>query len=98
MLDATSVTFIEIPPPNLSAEARRTAYALCELGLRAHIVAHVRCNEADVQAALDTPVFGLNLFFGTSAELRTFSHGRRIAHIPAADVSPSLRLCASSRF
>jgi homocitrate synthase len=41
-------------------------------------VAHVRCVESDVQAALDMPVFGLNLFYGTSAELRTFSHGRHI--------------------
>jgi homocitrate synthase len=98
MLDATGVTFIEIPPPNISAEARRTAYALCELGLRAHIVAHVRCNEADVQAALDTPVFGLNLFFGTSAELRTFSHGRRIDQILTEAVPLIRRIRAAGRY
>src|SRR5258708_6293323 len=98
MLDATGVTFIEIPPPNISDEARRTAYALCELGLRAHIVAHVRCNEADVQAALDTPVFGLNLFFGTSAELRTFSHGRRIDQILTEAVPLIRRIRAAGRY
>ena len=61
LLDALGVTFIEVPSPISSPGAKRTAYALCETGLRAHIVAHVRCVEADVKAALDTPVYGLNL-------------------------------------
>src|SRR5712692_6926757 len=86
LLDAIGVTFIEVPSPIISPETRRTVNALCELHLRAYIVAHVRCVEADVQAALDTPVFGLNLFYGTSAELRTFSHSRRIDQILAAAV------------
>src|SRR6266436_6727684 len=97
-LDAIGVTFIEIPSPGISAETRRTAHALCELGLRAHIVAHVRCVEADIQAALDTPVFGLNLFYGTSAELRTFSHGRRIDQILADTVPLIRRICAAGRY
>ncbi len=63
LLDAIGVPFIEIPSPIVSPDARHTANALCELGLRARIVAHVRCVEADVQAALDTPVYGLNLFY-----------------------------------
>ena len=61
LLDALGVTFIEVPSPISSPGAQRTAHLLCEAGLRAHIVAHVRCVEADVQAALDTPVYGLNL-------------------------------------
>jgi homocitrate synthase len=90
LLDAIGVSFIEIPSPIISSEAQRIAHALGEAGLRACIVAHVRCVEADVQAALDTPVFGLNLFYGTSAELRAFSHGRRIDQI-RADVVPLIR-------
>src|SRR5215469_14456311 len=78
LLDALGATFIEVPSPISSPGARQTAYVLCESGLQAHIVAHVRCVEADVQAALETQVFGLNLFYGTSAELRESSHGRRI--------------------
>src|SRR6202022_3416354 len=78
LLDAIGVTFIEVPSPIVSPETRRTVNGLCGLDLRGHIVAHVRCVEADVQAALDTPVYGLNLFYGTSAELRSYSHSRRI--------------------
>jgi homocitrate synthase len=98
LLDAIGVTFIEIPSPGISAETRRTAHALCELGLRAHIVAHVRCVEADIQAALDTPVFGLNLFYGTSTELRTYSHGRRIDQILAEAVPLIRRIRAAGRY
>src|SRR6266478_9878307 len=98
LLDAIGVTFIEIPSPGISAETRRTAHALCELGLRAHIVAHVRCVEADIQAALDTPVFGLNLFYGTSTELRTFSHGRRVDQILSEAVPLIRQIRAAGRY
>src|SRR5437764_3343139 len=89
-LDALGVTFIEVPSPIVSPETRQSVQTICELDLRAHIVAHVRCVEADVQAALETPVFGLNLFYGTSTELRTFSHGRRVDQI-IADAVPLIR-------
>src|SRR6266849_44451 len=81
LLDALGVTFIEVPSPVSSPEMQNTIQALCGLNLNAHIVPHVRCVEADVEAALDTPVYGLNLFFGTSNELRSYSHGRRIDQI-----------------
>src|SRR5260221_6719286 len=73
LLDAIGVTFIEIPSPGISAETRRTAHALCELGLRAHIVAHVRCVVADIQGPLENPVFHLNLFYGTGPGIRTIN-------------------------
>src|SRR5436853_94616 len=95
LLDAVGVTFIEVPSPIVSSETQRTVHRLCELGLRARVVAHVRCVEADVQAALDTPVFGLNLFYGTSAELRAFSHGRGIEQM-LGDAVPLIRLIRST--
>src|SRR5437868_11560237 len=94
-LDALGVTFIEVPSPIVSPETRRSVQTICELDLRAHIVPHVRCAEADVQAALETPVFGLNLFYGTSTELRTFSHGRRVDQI-IADAVPLIRRIRSA--
>jgi homocitrate synthase len=98
LLDAIGVTFIEVPSPIVSPETRRTVNALCELDLHAHIVAHVRCVEADVQAALDTPVYGLNLFYGTSAELRSYSHSRRIDQILAAAVPLIQRIRSAGRY
>ncbi len=98
LLDAVGVTFIEVPSPVVSQETQRTVRALYELDLQARIVAHVRCVEADVQAALDTPVFGLNLFYGTSTELRTYSHSRRIDQIVAAAVPLVQRIRAAGRY
>lgn len=98
MLDAVGVGLIEIPSPIVSTETRDLARDLCALELRAPIVAHVRCVKADVQAALDTPVFGLNLFYGTSTELRAYSHGRRIEQIRAEAVPLIRRVRAAGRY
>jgi homocitrate synthase len=98
LLDAFGVQYIEVPSPVSAPGAAETAQALCELGLRARIVAHVRCVEADVQAALDIPVFGLNLFYGTSAQLRAFSHGRRIDQIREEAVPLIRRIRAAGRY
>src|SRR5579864_1035135 len=95
LLDAIGVAFIEVPSPISSPGMRQTVQLVCELGLRAQIIAHVRCVEADVQAALDTPVFGLNLFYGTSTELRAFSHGRHIDRM-LAETLPLIQLIRSA--
>ena len=98
LLDATGVSFIEVPSPLASPETSQAVQALCDLNLRAHIVAHVRCVEADVEAALATPVYGLNLFFGTSSELRSYSHGRRIDQVIAEAVPLIRRVRDAGRY
>jgi homocitrate synthase len=89
-LDAIGVGMLEVPSPIASPDTRAAIEQLCALNLRIKIVAHVRCVEADVLAALDTQVAGLNLFYGTSAELREHSHGRAITQI-LADALPLIR-------
>lgn len=81
LLDAVGVPMIEVPSPIASPETQQAVRDLCALNTHARIVAHVRCAEADVQAALATPVHGINLFYGTSTELRSYSHGKRIEQI-----------------
>lgn len=98
LLDALGVPFIEVPSPISSPETRRAVQAFCGLELDARIIAHVRCVEADVQAALDTPIYGLNLFYGTSNQLRTFSHGRRVDQIIADAVPLIRRIRAAGRY
>lgn len=90
LLDSVGVTFIEVPSPIASPETRKAIQSICELNLRARVVAHVRCVEEDVQAALDTDVYGINLFYGTSNELQSYSHGRRIKQI-ITDAVPLIR-------
>lgn len=98
MLDAFGVTAIEVPSPVVSPATAQFVRVLCSEGLRASIIAHVRCIEADVQAALDLPVAGINLFYGTSPELRTFSHGRRVEQIVEAAVPLIRRIRAAGRY
>lgn len=98
LLDAVGVGFIEVPSPVVSPEMQRTIMALCGLGLRARVVAHVRCAGGDVQAALETPVYGLNLFYGTSTQLRASSHSRRIDQIVADAVPLIRRVRAAGRY
>lgn len=98
LLDAVGVPMIELPSPIASPDTRQAVEDLCALGTRAKLVAHVRCAEADVQAALETPVHGLNLFYGTSTELRSFSHGRRIEQIITDAVPLIKRVRAEGRY
>ena len=95
LLDALGVTFIELPSPISSPETHASIQALCALDLRAHLVSHVRCVETDVRAALATDVYGLNLFYGTSQELRSYSHGHAIERI-IHDAVPLIKLVRAS--
>ncbi|HTK07437.1 MAG TPA: hypothetical protein VL485_09725 [Ktedonobacteraceae bacterium] len=98
LLDRVGVTFIEVPTPVASVETRRAIEEICKLNLRAHIVTHVRCAEADVEAALDTSVYGLNLFYGTSETLRSYSHGRRVDQIVQEAVPLIRRIRDAGRY
>lgn len=97
-LDAIGVGMIEVPSPIASPETRSAVEQICALNLQARIVAHVRCVEADVEAALQTPVAGLNLFYGTSAELRTHSHGRAIEQIASESIPLIRRVREAGRY
>src|SRR5579875_1911837 len=98
LLDAIGVSFIEVPSPIASPETQQSVTEICQLPLRSHVVAHVRCAQADVEAALATPVYGLNLFFGTSQELRSYSHGRRIDQMIAEAVPLIRHIRAAGRY
>ncbi len=98
LLDAVGVSFIEVPSPIASPETCQAVTEICQLPLRSRVVAHVRCAQADVEAALATPVHGLNLFFGTSQQLRSYSHGRRIDQMIAEAVPLIQRIRAAGRY
>jgi homocitrate synthase len=98
LLDSVGVSFIEVPTPVASAETRHAIEEICKLKLRAQVLTHVRCAEADVEAALDLPVYGLNLFYSTSEALRSYSHGRRVDQIVQEAVPLIRRVRAAGRY
>lgn len=78
-LDAFGVEYLELTSPVASPQSAADLRAIAALPLRAAVLTHTRCTLADVQAAIDCGVRGVNLLFGTSAWLRDQSHGRSIS-------------------
>ncbi len=90
-LDQFGVDAIEVTNPAASPRSFADAQLLAAMPRRAMILAHVRCNEDDVRAAIDAGVDGVNIFYGLSGPLRAHSHGRGLAQI-VADAERCVRL------
>jgi len=80
-LDAFGVEYIELSSPASSPISRTDQKLLLDLGLRAKIVPHLRCERKDIDLALETGVRVIHMMFGTSAQLQQFSHGKTIDFI-----------------
>jgi homocitrate synthase len=80
-LDAFGVEYLEITSPAASPQSAEDLRAIAALPLRACVLTHTRCALSDAQLAADCGVDGVNLLFGTSEYLRTYSHGRSLTSI-----------------
>ena len=80
-LDAFGVEYLELTTPVASPESRRALETVADLGLNAKILTHTRANLSDAQMATECGVDGIDILFGTSSELRAFSHGRGVPDI-----------------
>jgi len=80
-LDAFGIEYLELTTPIASKESRRALEAIAGLGLKAKILTHTRANIEDARAAIDCGVYGVDILFATSKELRKASHGKEIAEI-----------------
>jgi homocitrate synthase len=82
-LDAFGVEYIELSSPASSPISLQDQKILLDLGLRAKIVPHLRCERKDIDLALEGGVRVFHMMFGTSAELQQYSHGKTIEFICA---------------
>jgi homocitrate synthase len=80
-LDAFGVEFIEVTTPVASPESRKACEAIAGLGLNAKILTHTRAHLNDARIAVECGVYGIDLLFATSQELRAHSHGKEIEAI-----------------
>jgi homocitrate synthase len=86
-VDDFGVEYIEVTTPVASAAAEASCREIAALPLSATVLTHTRCVPDDVRLAIDCGVGGVDLLFGTSAWLRTHSHGLVIEEIlEAAEV------------
>lgn len=82
-LDAFGVEFLELTTPVASPESRRAVEVIAGLGLNAKILTHTRANPDDARLAIDCGVYGVDILFATSKDLRGASHGKEIEAIIA---------------
>ncbi len=80
-LDSFGVDYVELTSPSASPRSRRDFEQIARLGLRAKVLAHVRCLEGEVQAAVDAGAQGVGLYLATSPVLREASLGRSIQQV-----------------
>jgi homocitrate synthase len=83
LLDQFGVDAIEVTNPAASPRSFADARLLAAMPRRAALLAHVRCMEADVRAAIDAGVDGVNIFYGLSDHLRAHSHGAALPEMIA---------------
>lgn len=81
LLDEFGVEYIELTSPAASPRSAEDCRRIASLGLRAKVLAHVRCHMDDARLASETGVGGVNLMFGTSRLLRAHSHGLSLDQI-----------------
>ncbi|CAB4378856.1 homocitrate synthase [Rhizophagus irregularis] len=80
-LDDFGVEYIELTSPAASEQSRQDCTAICQLGLKAKILTHIRCHIDDARIAVETGVDGVDIVIGTSSYLREFSHGKDMNYI-----------------
>ncbi len=81
LLDAFGVEYIELTTPVASPASRKALETIAGLGLNARILTHTRATLEDARVAVECGVYGVDILFGTSSELRSFGHGRSVDEI-----------------
>lgn len=82
-LDAFGVEYIEVTSPVASPQSLEDCKTIAALPLKAKVLTHVRCHMDDAKVAVETCVDGIDILFGTSSQLREFSHGKSVDEIIA---------------
>ncbi len=82
------VRYVEVFSPLVNSEEKDSVTEILKLRNElaktygyTFILAHVRCEARDVQAAIDAGVDGLNMYMGTSQESRQHNHGKKLREI-----------------
>lgn len=80
-LDRFGVEYLELTSPCASPQSDADLRTIAALPLKAKVLTHVRCHLDDARQAAATGVDGIDVLFGTSSAMRTFSHGKTVDQI-----------------
>ncbi len=79
------VEYIEVGSPvsypNALQEVTELVQTLADKQSYTRVLVHCRCAQEDVDMALQTGAYGINLFMGTSSFLQNASHGKNIQEV-----------------
>src|SRR5207253_2214291 len=81
LLDEFGVEYLELTSPCASPQSEADLRTIAALPLRAKVLTHVRCHLDDARIAAGTGADGIDVLFGTSSAMRTFSHGKSVDEI-----------------
>jgi len=80
-LDEFGVEYLELTSPLASPQSEADLRTVAALPLRARVLTHIRCHLDDARLAVTTGADGIDVLFGTSSQMRTFSHGKTVDEI-----------------
>ena len=80
-LDAFGVEYMELTTPLASPQSEATLRAVAGMQRRFRLLTHIRARMDEARLAVDCGVDGVDIYIGTSAYMRQFSHGRSLQEI-----------------
>ncbi len=80
-LDAFGVEYMELTTPLASPQSEATLRAVAGMKRNFRLLTHIRARMDEARLAVDCGVDGVDIYIGTSAYMRQFSHGRSLNEI-----------------
>ncbi|MCE2489918.1 MAG: homocitrate synthase [Anaerolineae bacterium] len=81
VLDAFGVEYMELTTPLASPQSEATLRAVARLPRGFRLLTHIRARMDEARVAGDCGVEGVDIYIGTTAYMRQFSHGRSLQEI-----------------
>jgi homocitrate synthase len=80
-LDAFGVEYLELTTPIASPKSEADLRAIATMPRRFRLLTHIRARMDEARLAVDCGVDGVDIYIGTSAYMRQYSHGRSLQEI-----------------
>ncbi|MBZ0290031.1 MAG: homocitrate synthase [Anaerolineae bacterium] len=82
-LDAFGVEYMELTTPAASPQSEADLRAIAAMPRRFRLLTHIRARMDEAKLAVDCGVDGVDIYIGTSAYMRQYSHGKSLQEIIA---------------
>jgi homocitrate synthase len=81
LLDAFGVEYMELSTPVASPQSADAIRTLADMPRNFRLLTHIRANMDDAKMAVDCGVDGVDVYIGTSAYMRQYSHGKSLEQV-----------------